>query len=207
MTHKWRYRWPFIVFGMLLLLSLGAANAGTATDQIKGSVDRIQSILTDPGLKGESKKTERKRKLREVVYSRFDFNEMAQRSLGSEWKKRSPEEKKEFVELFTHLFEETYLDALESYNGQPVRYLNERQDKNFAEVNTKLVNHKGEEFWLDYRLHNVNGEWKVFDVVIENVSLVNNYRSQFRRVLAKSSYRELIQSMKDKVLSTAGTQS
>ena len=192
---------------MLLLLSRGAATAGTAADQLKGSVDRIQSILTDPSLKGESKKTERKRQLREVVYARFDFNEMAQRSLGSEWRKRSPEEKKEFVQLFTGLLEETYLDALESYNGEPVRYLNERQDKNFAEVNTKLANHKGEEFWLDYRLHNVNGAWKVFDVVIENVSLVNNYRSQFRRVLAKTSYRELIQSMKDKVRSTVGTQS
>ncbi len=207
LDSRHRRRWPAIMLAMLLLISPGAAAAGPAADQLKGSVDRIQSILTDSGLKGESKKTERRRKLREVVYSRFDFEEMAKRSLGAEWKKRNPEERKEFVQLFTGLLEDAYIDALESYNGESVRYINERQDQNYTEVNTKLANSKGEEFSLDYRLHHINGEWKVFDVVIENISLVNNYRAQFRRVLAKSSYRDLIESMKGKVHSTSRTQS
>ena len=135
------------------------------------------------------------------MYSRFDFNEMAKRSLGTEWKKRSPEEKKEFVQLFTSLLENAYLDKIESYNGEKVQYLNERQEKDFSEVNTKVFGNRGEEFSLDYRLHNINGDWKVFDVVIENISLVNNYRAQFRRVLARSSFGELVQTMKQKTLS------
>jgi phospholipid transport system substrate-binding protein len=85
--------------------------------------------------------------------------------------------------------------------------LNERQDKDFAEVNTKVINNKGQEFSLDYRLQNVNGDWKVIDVVIENISLVNNYRAQFNRLLAKSSFAELIETMKQKKLSVPGTKS
>jgi phospholipid transport system substrate-binding protein len=85
--------------------------------------------------------------------------------------------------------------------------VNERQDKDFAEVNTKVINNKGQEFSLDYRLQNVNGDWKVIDVVIENISLVNNYRAQFNRLLAKSSFAELIETMKQKKLSVPGAKS
>lgn len=206
-NHKLLHQWSAFALAMLLLLSPGQANAGTAADQLKASIDKIQVILTNPALKGDSKKADRRRKLREIVYSRFDFNEMAKRSLGAEWKKRNPEEKKEFVQLFTGLLETAYLDQLESYNGEKVQYVNESQDNNFSEVNTKLINNNGEEFSLDYRLHTVNGDWKVFDVVVENISLVNNYRSQFRRVLAKSSFRELVQTMKQKTFTAPETKS
>ena len=202
-----RRRWPAVALGILLLLSPGFATAGTAADQLRGSIDRIRAILMDPTLKGDSKKPRRWEKLRQVVYSRFDFGEMAKRSLGTEWQKRSSEERKEFVRLFSALVENAYLDKLDSYNGENVDFVNERQDKNFSEVNTKLVDNRGEEFAIDYRLHNVNGDWQVFDVVIENISVVNNYRAQFKRVLAKSSYLELVQSMKEKALRAAGTKS
>jgi phospholipid transport system substrate-binding protein len=85
--------------------------------------------------------------------------------------------------------------------------LNERQDQDFAEVNTKVINNKGQEFSLDYRLQNANGDWKVIDVVIENISLVNNYRAQFNRLLAKSSFAELLETMKQKKLSVPGAKS
>jgi len=130
---------------------------------------------------------------------------MAKRSLGPEWQKRSPEEQKEFVRSFTTLLEGAYFDQLESYNGEKVRLVNERQDKDFAEVSTKIVNNKGEEFSLNYRLQDNNGDWKIFDVVVENVSLVNNFRSQFNRVLAKSSYAELVKSMNQKKISAPAT--
>ena len=137
---------------------------------------------------------------KEVLYERFDFTEMAKRSLGSEWRRRSPEEQKEFVKLFTDLLERAYLDKIESYNGENFQYLKEREDdNNYAQVDTKLVDNKGQEFAINYRLYNMKGDWKVYDVVIENVSIVNNYRSQFTRVLATSSYEELVNRLKGKL--------
>ena len=207
MNVKWIRGWLSLALGILLLLSAGPVVAGEANDQLKQSVDKVLAILNDPTLKGTGNSQERRQKLKEVVYSRFDFNEMAKRALGSQWQKRSPEEQKEFVQLFTSLLEYAYLENIESYNGETIRFLNERQDKDFAEVNTKVMNSKGQEFSLDYRLKNVNGDWKVIDVVIENISLVNNYRGQFNRLLAKSSFAELIETMKQKKLSVPGAKS
>ena len=196
MNVKWIRGWLSLALGILVLLSAGPVVAGEANDQLKQSVDKVLAILNDPTLKGMGNSQERRQKLKEVVYSRFDFNEMAKRSLGPQWQKRSPEEQKEFVQLFTSLLEYAYLENIESYNGEKIRFLNERQDKDFAEVNTKVINSKGQEFSLDYRLQNVNGDWKVIDVVIENISLVNNYRSQFNQIITSSSYNELIRKMK-----------
>lgn len=197
--------WLLFAAGILLLLNAGPGVAGQATDQLKQSMDRVLAILNDPTLKGTAKAQERRQKLKEVIYSRFDFNEMARRSMGPHWQKRSPEEQKEFVGLFTVLLEDSYLDTLEAYNGEKITFVNERQDKDFSEVNTRLIDNKGTQFSIDYRLQDVNGDWKVVDVLIENVSLVNNYRAQFNRVLAKSSYADLLEAMKQKRLSSPGT--
>ena len=186
---------------MVLLAQPRIVTAGAASDQLMQSVQNVQSILTDPSLKGEAKAQERRQRLRETIKARFDFQEMAKRSLGPEWQKHSPQERKEFVRSFTALLERAYFDQLESYNGEKVRFLNERQDQDFAEVSTQVVNNKSEEFSVNYRLHDVNGDWRVFDVVIENISLVNNFRSQFSRVLAKSSYADLVQAMNQKKIS------
>jgi phospholipid transport system substrate-binding protein len=187
-----------VALGLLLLVTPGSAFAGAASDQLKQSVEKIQTVLSDPSLKGDTKTAARRQKLREIVQQRFDFQEMAKRSLGSQWQKRTPAEQTEFVQLFTELLESSYLGQLEQYNGEKVRFVNEREEKDFAEVSTKLVNKAGEEYALDYRLNKLNGEWKVSDVVIENISLVNNYRSQFTRVLSKSSFEELVQTLKSK---------
>jgi phospholipid transport system substrate-binding protein len=185
---------------LLLFMESVWAAAGVPGDQVRQTTDKLLAILKDPQLKGESKKSERRDKLKEVLYQRFDFTEMAQRSLGSEWRRRSPEEQKEFVKLFTDLLERAYLDKIESYSGENFQYLKEREDdNNYAQVDTKIVDNKGQEFAINYRLYNMKGDWKVYDVVIENVSLINNYRSQFNRVLATSSYEELVNRMKGKL--------
>jgi phospholipid transport system substrate-binding protein len=193
--------------GILLFMQPIRVAAGAPQEQLRQSVDKLISILNDPQLKGEQKRNERRQKLKEVLYQRFDFTEMARRSLGSEWRRRTPEEQKEFVRLFTDLLERAYLDKIESYSGEKVLYLKDREDGNYAEVETKIVDKTGQEYSLDYRLHKVNGDWKVYDVIVEDVSLVGNYRSQFSRVLAKSSFDELLKTMKEKTFSAPGSKS
>jgi phospholipid transport system substrate-binding protein len=185
--------------GILLLMQPVLVAAGAPGDQVRQTVDKLLAILADPQLRGEDKENERREELRKVLYSRFDFTEMAKSALGPHWQRRSPEEQKEFVELFTSLLEGAYLDKIESYNGEKVQYLNETVDNDYAEVDTKIVDNHGQPFSVNYRLRNGGGDWKVYDVVLENVSLVNNYRSQFNRVLAKSSFEELRKTMKEKL--------
>jgi phospholipid transport system substrate-binding protein len=202
-----RRRLGLLFAALILLHSHPSAAATEAAQQLKQTVDRVLAILNDPALKGDAKTTERRQKLKEVIAARFDFAEMAKRSLGAQWQKRSPAEQKEFVEVFTELLQGSYLDNIESYSGEKVRFVNDRQDKDYAEIGTKIVSNKGEEFSVDYRLYNANGDWKVSDVVIENISLVNNYRAQFNRVLGRSSYAELLETMKQKKLSAPGAKS
>jgi len=184
--------------GIFLVIQPVFVAAGAPEDQVRQSVDKLLAILKDPRLKQEGEKNERRAELKKVIYQRFDFTEMAKRSLGPEWRRHTPEEQKEFVKLFTDLLERAYLGQIESYNGEKVQYLNEREDHDYAEVQTKLVDNKGQEFSVNYRLHNVNGDWKVYDVVVEDISLVNNYRAQFSRVLGSSSYQELVRRLKQK---------
>jgi phospholipid transport system substrate-binding protein len=185
----------------------GLARAETPADELRKTIDSLLTILRSPEFQGDAKKQERRTKLREIIYPRFDFAEMAQRSLGSHWRRRSPEQKKEFTGLFRNLLEEAYLDRIESYNGQKVQFVKETPDHDHAQVDTKIVDNKGTEFAINYRMHNVGGEWKVYDVIIENVSLVNNYRSQFNRLLAKSSYEDLVVALKEKKLNAPGAKS
>jgi phospholipid transport system substrate-binding protein len=185
-----------IGLGILLLVQPVLAAAAEPGEQVRQTVDNLLATLNDPGLAGESNKNERRQKLKQLIYQRFDFTEMAKRSLGPEWRRRSPAQQKEFVQLFGDLLERTYLDQIESYSREKVRYLDQRADGSYAKVATKIVDSKGQEYAVDYRLHNVNGDWKVYDVIIEDVSLINNYRAQFSRVLTKSSFGELLEAMK-----------
>ncbi|MBI2360412.1 MAG: ABC transporter substrate-binding protein [Deltaproteobacteria bacterium] len=190
-----RWAWLTAIFYLLVPLPL---SAGAPTDQTRATADKVLSILTNPELKSEPKKKERRDQLRQAIYPRFDFADMAKRSLGSHWQRRTPEEQQQFQKLFTELLERSYVDAIESYNGEKIVYGREKEDKNRAEVPTKVVTKKGEEFSINYNLHLVSGEWKVYDIVIENVSLVNNYRSQFNRILANSSFGELVKKLQEK---------
>ncbi len=184
--------------GIFLFMQPVSVVAGVPGDQVRQTVDKLVAILKDPRLKQADNKNERREALKKLIYQRFDFTEMAKRSLGPEWRRHTPEEQKEFVQLFTDLLERAYLEQIESYSGEKVQYLNERDDSSYAEVDTKIVDSKGQEFSVNYLLHNANGDWKIYDVVIENVSLVNNYRAQFNRVLASSSYQELVHILNEK---------
>jgi len=180
------------------LLSATQVQAGLPTDQIKTTVDKAMVVLRDPRLKPAAKQTERREQLKQVLFARFNFAEMAKRSLGPNWSRRTAQEQSEFVRLFTDVLERAYGDIIESYSDAEIVYLAEKVDGGYADVNSKVVTTKGEEYSLNYRVQLVGNEWKVYDVVAENISLVNNYRSQFTRVIAKSSYEELVRRLKDK---------
>ena len=165
--------------------------------KVKNTVDHVVEILKDPRLQAAGKKKDRRERLREVIAQRFDFEEMAKRSLGQHWQ-RNAARKGEFVPVFTRFVEESYVGSIESYKNEKILYTRERIDRDFAQVNTKVITGKGDEIPIDYRLHSVGGKWKVYDVVIENVSLVNNYRSQFNRILATASFDDLIKRLQEK---------
>ena len=133
-----------------------------------------------------------------MLFTRFDFAEMAKRSLGANWRRRTPQEQEEFVRLFTEVLERAYAEIIESYIDEKIVYLTEKIDSGYADVESKIVTSNGEEYSINYRAQLVGNEWKVYDVVAENISLVNNYRSQFNRVIAKSSYEELVRRLRDK---------
>jgi len=187
---------------LVLTVALALPNntaAGVPTDQLRITVDRVLAILNDSKLNASSAKEARRAELRKTIFPRFDFEEMAKRSLGSEWRRRTPAEQKEFVDLFTELLKNSYVESIESYRGEKVLYRRESQDGDYAGVDTSVITKRGEEFAIDYRLNRQGSEWKVYDVIIENVSIVNNYRSQFRRLLGRSSFAELLQTIRDKI--------
>jgi phospholipid transport system substrate-binding protein len=184
---------------LLSLVFLAApAHAGVPTDQIKSTVDKAIGVLRDPKFKTPAKTKERREQLKQILFARFDFTEMAKRSLGSNWRRRTPAEQEEFVRLFTDVLERAYADIIETYTDEKIIYINERVDAEFADVNSKIITTKGQEYALNYKAHLVGSEWKVYDVVAENISLINNYRSQFTRVISKNSYEELVRRLKDK---------
>jgi phospholipid transport system substrate-binding protein len=187
--------------GILILgvvLTSTTADAGLPTDQIKSTVDEAVMVLKDPRLKPTAKLKERRDQLRQILFSRFDFTEMAKRALGSNWRRRTPQEQEEFIRLFTDVLERAYADIIESYSDEKIVYVYERVDGTFADVASKILTSRGEEYSINYKVHLISNEWKVYDVVAENISLVNNYRSQFNRVISNASYEELVRRLRDK---------
>ncbi len=173
--------------------------AQSPTVQIKSTVDQTIKILTDPSLHEDAQRDQRHQLARKVILPRFDFNEMARRSLGSHWRLRTHEEHRRFVRVFTELLEKTYLARIDDLNGGRFTYTGEKIDRDYAEVGSKVLTSKGQEFTINYKLHLVGNDWKIYDVVVENISLVNNYRSQFSRIIAKSSYEELVSRIEQKL--------
>jgi phospholipid transport system substrate-binding protein len=137
-----------IGLGILLLTQPVWVAAGEPGDQVRQSVDKLLAILEDPRLKEEGKKNERPGKLKKVIYQRFDFTEMARRSLGPEWRRHNPEEQKDFVKLFTDLLERAYREQIESYNDQKVQYVNEREDLAMQRWTRRSLTTKGKNFRL-----------------------------------------------------------
>jgi phospholipid transport system substrate-binding protein len=185
---------------LLFLLSLptGSAYAGAPTDQVKQTVDKVLDILRNKEMKKPANEKKRRAEIRKVVSERFDFADMAKRSLGIYWRQRTPEERKEFVPLYTDLLERTYIKKIERYTDEKIAYTGEKIDGNYAVVDTKVVTTKNIETPIDYRLLNENGQWMVYDVSIEGVSLINNYRNQFSSIIHQKSYEELVKKLKSK---------
>ena len=174
------------------------ARAGEPLDLVRTAVDKAVQILKDPKLQSQDKKRERIERLREALNPIFDYEEMAKRALGSHWRRRTPAEQEEFVKLFRDFLEKIYSDKVDLYGGEKVRFGREMIDKDFAQVESAVIKPNGEEIAVSYKLRQMNGQWKVYDVVVENISIVNNYRSQFDRVISSSSYEELVKRLQEK---------
>jgi len=188
-----------ILFCCLVSVIAIPARAGEPTEKIKETTDKIISIVTDPELKDPARAEERKRLIRSAVDERFDWEEMSRRALAREWLKRSEEERQEFVALFGALLERTYLDKVEGYSGEKVHYEGEAVDGKYGVVLVKFVTSQDLEVPVRYRLKKKEDDWAVYDISIEGVSLVNNYRVQFKNIIAKSSYEKLVVRLRAKV--------
>jgi phospholipid transport system substrate-binding protein len=187
---------------VLLLGFFGFATAASSPrEEIHSAVDAVVAASRDPRFKSSA---ERRRQLQEIIHARFDFAEMAKRSLGRHWPSRTSAERNVFVAAFRELLHDGYLDAIESYRGEKVKYASERRDGGFAEVTTLIINERGREYSINYRLHEDRDQWKVYDVIMEGMSIVNNYRSEFDRVMTRSSFSELLARMKNSQVDAAG---
>lgn len=175
-----------------IALAAVAAWAGPATDQVKASVDRVLTLVQDPELKKPQNTEKRRAEIRRVAQQLFDFQEMARRALARHWAGRTPEQRQRFTALFTDLLENSYVSKIESYGGEKILYLPEQADADTVTVRSKLVTQRGTEIPIDYRLQKEGDRWRVFDVSIEGVSLVANYRAQFDRIIRTSSPGELM---------------
>jgi phospholipid transport system substrate-binding protein len=183
---------------LVTFLTSGVASAGVPTEQIKATVDKALVVLKDPRFRTAAKAQERREQLREVLFARFDFTEMSKRALGPNWRRRTPQEQDEFTRLFAGLLERAYAATIESYTDEKITYVGERLDGTYADVSSTIFTSKGEEFSITYKTHLVGTEWKIYDVIVENISMVNNFRSQFNRVISKASYEELVRRLKSK---------
>ncbi|MFV1951465.1 MAG: ABC transporter substrate-binding protein [Nitrospinota bacterium] len=168
------------------------------TDELKRTISKVIEIVSNKDLKQPDKKEERRKLLREAMKERFDFEEMSKRSLARHWRKRTQEEKKEFVEIFSKLLENSYVDKIESYKDEKVVYTNESVEGNYAIVRTNITGKEYEDIPIDYKLIKSGNKWMVYDFTVEGVSMINNYRSQFNKIIRGSSYEELVKKMRIK---------
>jgi phospholipid transport system substrate-binding protein len=187
------------LFATVLVWLTGApAGAGPATDQVRGSIDRVLQILADPELKKEARTADRRSAIRSVAGEIFDFTEISQRSLARHWAVRTPAEKQEFVRLFGDLLEYSYITKIEMYSGEKIQYTGEAPDGDQAVVKTRIVTKQGVEIPVDYRMFVKDNRWRAYDVNIEGVSLVANYRTQFNTVITRGGYPDLVAKLKAK---------
>ena len=176
----------------------GPAWAGAPTEQLRGRIERVLKVL-DPELKPEGRSEERRAAIRKIAYETFDFREISQRSLARHWQARTPAERDEFIQLFADLLERSYIGQIEQYSGgEKIQYLGDTIEGDQAQVRTKLITKAGTEVPVDYRMHRVGDRWLVYDVSIEGISLVLNYRAQFDRIIRSSSYKVLADKLKAK---------
>jgi phospholipid transport system substrate-binding protein len=197
------YRTSFVLpVGCFLFFTLFPLQtmAGEPTEQIKATINGVISILNDKELKKPGREPERRARIRAAIEKRFDFVEMAKRSLGIHWNKRTPDEQNEFVSLFSDLLEDTYIRKIESYEDEKVSYVGESQEGSYARVETRIERATGAEMPVEYMIFQRGDKWEVYDVIIEGVSLVLNYRSQFNKIILSTSYGDLVERLRKKAV-------
>lgn len=177
----------------LVLLAGSPAWAGP-TDQLREYTDQVVKVLDDPALARQ----DRRAAVRKIAHEAFDVAETAQRVLARHWQARTPAEREEFTQLFADLLERTYIARMDEYGGERIRYLSESIDGSLASVRARIVTRNGNEVAVESRMNLRADRWLIYDILIENVSLVANYRSQFDRIVRSSSYDELVRRLKTK---------
>jgi len=174
------------------------ARAGAPLDQLRAQIDRVLKVLDDPDLKKDGRGKDRRAAVRKIADDIFDFPETAKRSLARHWQPRTPAEKDEFVKLFSDLLERSYISRIELYGGEKIAFLSDQSEGDQALVRTRIVTKGGTAVPVEYRMLKKGERWLVYDVIIEGVSLVANYRTQFNKIIQTSSYAELVKKMKVK---------
>ena len=196
---NWLRMGAVVLAGVLVAAVAPApASAGVPTEQLKGAVERVLKTLDDPAYKGETKLGDRRAAVRKIANEIFDFAEIAKRSMARHWQPLSEAQRTEFVGLFADLLERSYISKIETYGGEKIQYTAERLDGDYSVVSTKIVTKNGTEVPVDYRMIKRSDRWLVYDVSIEGVSLVSNYRTQFNKIIQTTSYGELVSKLKNK---------
>jgi phospholipid transport system substrate-binding protein len=180
----------------LVLVLTSPVYAGAPTDTLKETIDRIVQILADPALK--DKLDQRRAEVRKIAEGIFDYPDTARRALGPLWNARSPQEQQEFVKLFADLLDRAYVSKIDLYQGERVRYVGEMAEGDEATVKTVIATKKSSDIPIDYRMHRKDDRWLIYDVIIEGVSLVSNYRTQFNKIVQTESYDALVQRLRVK---------
>ena len=197
MQRKWGtrmlQRYATIIVAGIFLASTAFAGV---TDDVKKTVDEVIRIVADNNLKKHGK--QRRQALKKAISNMFDYSEMGKRALGKHWNQLTQAERNQFASLFASLLESSYASKIESYNNEKIVYLRETLDGDYAEIKSMVITQKRDEYSVDYRLLNENGKWMVYDVVIEGVSLVSNFRTQFAKIISKNGYNELVKKLQMK---------
>jgi phospholipid transport system substrate-binding protein len=180
---------------IVLLVAPGPdAWAGPATDQLRTYTDQVVKILQNPSMT----LAQRREAVRSLAEQVFDVTETAQRALGQHWQERTPAERDEFVKLFANLLEQTYISRIDEYGGEKLTYVSEQIDGDRGIVRAKIRTKNGNEVPVESRVLLKGNRWLIYDILIENLSLISNYRSQFDRVIRTSSYEDLVKRLKNK---------
>ena len=187
-----------ITFILCLIFPLPAF-AGVPLETVEGHLDKVREVLRDPSLSAESAKKAKKHKIRSIAEKMFDFTELSKRTLAQNWSKFNPEQQKEFVELYTSFLEDAYANKIMAYTDEKIVFSEEvALTEKTVEVQSSVLRKNGD-IPLYYRVILKDGVWRVYDIVIEGVSLINNYRSQFREILSNKPPESLLETLRKKV--------
>jgi len=183
---------------LIVLLSPLQAEAGVPLDTVQGHVNNVLSVLRDPAMQGEANKEAKQKKIESIADQMFDYVALSRLTLGKSWRKFNKEQKKEFISLYRTILEKAYMDKILSYTDEEVTFDKELMlSKKKAEVQTKIIS-KGTEIPIFYRVYLKDGQWRVYDVIIEGISLIKNYRTQFREILVNNPPEEVLKILREK---------